>query len=145
MPWTIIANAVLPLAGGGLLGVVLENRRNAAKATAEATKTVAEATNTDWSRFQHEIDRLDRKGRAQDDRIDRLEKEVRECHAERDHEREERTREREQDMLARVALEGEVAKLRGIIDGKGQVAQLAHAIVVADRIETDQIKRSDGK
>jgi len=132
---TIIGGVIIPLAGGGLVGAVLENRRNAAKSAAEADKTKAETVNMDWSRFQAEIARLDKKGAAQDDRIEQLEKDVRECHEERDREREQRTREREQDMRARVHLEGEVAKLRGIIDGKGEIAQRAHAIVAADRLE----------
>jgi predicted nucleic acid-binding Zn-ribbon protein len=141
--FTVIGNALLPLAGGGLLGVVLENRRSAAKAEAEATRTTAETKDMEWARFQREIERLDKKSAAQDHRIDQLEKEVRECHEERDREREERTREREEDMRDRVKLEGEVAKLRGIIDGKGQVAQMASAIVAADRLEGRQIKRGD--
>lgn len=131
---TVIGNAILPLAGGGLIGAYLVHRR-------DAPKVAAETATMDWSRFQSEITRLDKKVAAQDERIDQLEKEVRECHEERDREREERSRERTQDMRDRVKLEGEVAKLRGIIDGKGQVAQMASAIVAADRLEGRQIKR----
>lgn len=138
---TIIGGVIIPLAGGGLVGAVLENRRNAAKSAAEADKTKAETVNMDWTRFQKEIARLEKKSASQDERIDQLERGVRECHEERDREREERIKEREQDMRDRLRLEGEVAKLRGIIDGKGQVAQMASAIVAADRLESRQIER----
>lgn len=63
----LVANIVIVLIGGGLVGAWLLHRREGPKAKAAAQLTQSEASERDWGRFQKEIGRLE-------ERISRLER-----------------------------------------------------------------------
>lgn len=93
--WEQIIAAVLPsLIGGTAIGAWLVHRR-------EGPKSEADVNDSNWQRFQNEINRLDVKVKLQADRIDTLENSL----------REERIKGLERDNHV-AALEAENARLR---------------------------------
>ena len=98
------------LAAGGLIGTILTHRRL-------APKSEAETHDMDWKRFQREIARLDQKVAAQSERIDELEREVRQCHDEKE------------------ALSAKITHMEAMMAAEGSARQLAAGVVALDRLE----------
>lgn len=110
--WLTPALALLSsLAAGGLIGTVLTHRRL-------APKSEAETHDMDWNRFQREIARLDAKVAAQGIRIDELETEIRQCHAEKEE------------------LNVKIIRMEAVMAAEGHARQLAAGVVAIDRLES---------
>lgn len=113
----LLSSAFVSIVGGGFLGVWLTHRRLAPKSKAEARDITASAMDRDWRRFEREIGRL----------VKRLENA--EAAAERAIEAQRACEQRES------RLNGEVIKLRALLEQEGEARKLAAGIVAMERAE----------
>lgn len=118
-----IAQLIMGIVGGGVLGTWLTHKRLGPKSTAEARQITAAAIDKDWARFEREISRLVKRLETAEDIAERARRGQRECE------------ERE------IELKGRVAKLEAVNAGRGEIRQRAAEVVAADRaVEAERRK-----
>lgn len=110
-----IAQLIMGIVGGGVLGTWLTHKRLGPKSTAEARQITAAAIDKDWARFEREIDRLVKRVEQAEDDASAAKLATQEC------ERRE------------IALQARIAMLEAVNEGRGQIRQRAQEVISADR------------
>lgn len=110
-----IAQLIMGIVGGGVLGTWLTHKRLGPKSTAEARQITAAAIDKDWARFEREIDRLVKRVEKAEDEASSAKRGQRECE------------QRE------IALQARIALLEAVNDSRGEIRQRAQEVISADR------------